>query len=224
MLKRRPTSILQAIFKAKAQVISKALIGLTGLCLSSLFSIAAFGQSYTVEINKTKILQLSSPASAVVVGNPAIADISVHSPTMLFIVGRGYGVTNVIVLNEFGQTVLDADIQVGNNKSNSGKRVLLAGQGWKSFDCNPFCQPAPVLGDDPMFVAQLTGKGQVINNTNTPIATTSFSGQPAPQAVISSAMPQFPPTNSFNPAPSIPDFQQMGPSTRSAMGSDAREF
>ena len=207
-----------------SRIIPHAIIALSGLCLSALLPIAAFGQSYSVEINKTEILQLSSPAAAIVVGNPAIADISVHSPTMLFIIGRGYGVTNVIILDEFGQTIIDADIQVGNNKSNSGKRVLLAGKGWKSFDCNPFCQPAPVLGDDPAFVAQFRGQGQAIDNTNTPITTTTFQAQQPTQTVIGSALPQFPVATSFSPEPLTPELQQLGAPTRSGFGRGGSEY
>ncbi len=207
-----------------SRTIPHAVIGLSGLCLSALLPIAAYGQNYNVEINKTKILQLQSPAAAVVVGNPAIADISVHSPTMLFIVGRGYGVTNVIILDEFGQTIMDADIQVGKNKSNSGKRVLLAGKGWRSFDCNPICQPAPVLGDDPMFVAQFRGKGQAIDNTNTPITTTSFQPQPSAQTFIGAGLPQFPTPGNFSPEPQIPELQKMGASIRPGFERGGREY
>ena len=220
MFKRFLTSISRTTPKA----VSRAFIGLSGLCLSALLPIAAYAQDYSVEINKTKILQLQAPAAAVIVGNPAIADVSVHSPTMLFIVGRGYGVTNVIILDEFGQTIMDADIQVGQNKSSSGKRVLLAGQGWKSYDCNPFCQPAPVLGDDPMFVAQFRGQGQAIDNTNTPISPTAFSGQRATQSATSSAQPGFSVPNTFTPQTFVPELQQLGPPARSNIRGNFREY
>lgn len=198
--------------------IFRTAIAISCLCLSAILSMTAYGQSYSVEINKTEILQIPAPAAAVVVGNPAIADVSVHSPTMLFMVGRGYGVTNVIILDELGQTIMNADIHVKKNDSNSGKRVLLAGQGWKSYDCDPFCQPAPMLGDDPQFVAQFKGQGQTIDNTNSPITTTSFAPQPTGQAVISSALPQFPSPSEFNPEPVMPELQQMNAPLRSAAG------
>lgn len=176
------------MFNRQLTSISRVLIGLMGLSLSTLLPMAAYGQSYNVEINKTKMLQIPSPAGTIVIGNPAIADISIHSPTMVFIVGRGYGVTNVIILDEFGKKIMEADIQVGNSTSNSGKRVLLAGKGWKSFDCSPFCQPAPVLGDDPEFVAKFGTQGQVIDNSNTPISSAISLGQP----VLGSTLPQLP--------------------------------
>jgi len=147
----------------------RSIVGLASLCVTAFMPLTAHAQNYTVDINKTQIMHLPAPASAIVVGNTSIADVSVHSPNLLFIVGRGYGVTNVIVLDEFGQTIMEADIQVKNSHSNTGKRVMLVGQGWRSYECSPFCQPAPVLSDDPGFVAQFRGQGQPINNTGTPI-------------------------------------------------------
>jgi len=156
--------------------IPRAMVSLAVLCFSALLPNIATAEDYSVEINKTKIMHLPAPAGAIIVGNPKIADITVHSPTLLFILGRGYGVTNVIILDDLGNTILEADIQVGGNQTGSGKRLLMAGQGWQSYDCAPFCQPAPVLGDDPNFLANFKGRGQAINNTGTPITTTPFAG------------------------------------------------
>ena len=150
------------------------LIGLTGLCFATLVSQMSYADDYKVEINKTQIMRLPSPASAIVVGNPAIADVSVHSPTMLFVNGRGYGVTNVIILDELGNVMMDTNIQVSKSQSASGKRVLMAGRGWQSYACTPFCQPAPVLGDDPKFLGEFKGEDAGINNTGTPISPSPY--------------------------------------------------
>jgi len=50
------------------------------------------GQSYSVSLNKTEIVRLPSAASAVIIGNPNIADVSVHASDTLFVIGRGFGV------------------------------------------------------------------------------------------------------------------------------------
>lgn len=169
--------------------ISRGMIGFASLCFSILLPNIATADSYNVEINKTKIMHLPAPAGAIIVGNPEIADISVHSPTLLFILGRGYGVTNIIILDDLGNTILETDIQVGGNQSGSGKRLLMAGQGWQSYDCTPFCQPAPVLGDDPKFLANFKAQGQAIDNTGTPITTTEISVPSANVGVLSSTLP-----------------------------------
>ncbi len=156
---------------------SRGIIGLTGLCMTALLPNASAAEDYSVEINKTKIMHLPAPAGAIIVGNPQIADVSVHSPTLLFVLGRGYGVTNVIILDDLGNTILETNIQVGGNQSGSGKRLMMAGEGWQSYDCTPFCQPAPVLGNDPNFVANFKAQNQVIDNTGSAITTTPITGQ-----------------------------------------------
>ncbi len=169
------------MFKQQCTYVLHRLIGISGFCFLALstniasaedYKVTATIEAYHVEINKTKILHIPAPAAAIIVGNPEIADVSVHSPTLLFVLGRGYGVTNVIILDDIGNTILETDIQVGGNQSGSGKRLMMAGKGWQSYDCTPFCQPAPVLGNDPSFVANFSGQVQTIDNTGTPITTT----------------------------------------------------
>ncbi|MBL4854120.1 MAG: pilus assembly protein N-terminal domain-containing protein [Robiginitomaculum sp.] len=187
MIKRQFTRLLRNIASLAG------IFAMTFVPLTSHAQIYNQGQNYTVDINKTQIMHLPAPASAIVVGNTAIADVSVHSPNLLFIIGRGYGVTNVIVLNDLGQTIVEADIQVKNSHSNTGKRVMLVGQGWQSYECSPFCQPAPVLSDDPGFVAQFRGGGQAIDNTGTPVTSASFPTTSSNSGVPGSALPSFQP-------------------------------
>jgi len=192
--------------------VSRAIIGLAGLCFTLLLPSIANAEDYNVEINKTKILHLPAPAGAIIVGNPEIADISVHSPTLLFVLGRGYGVTNVIILDDAGNTILETDIQVGGNQSGSGKRLMMAGQGWQSYDCTPFCQPAPVLGNDPKFLASFKGQGQTIDNTGTPITTTPISGPNVNVGALNTTLPVA--SQSFANATRQPAPQVRGPQAR----------
>lgn len=137
------------------------------------------GGTYNVELNKTQILHIGQAAGAVVVGNPEIADVSVHSADTLFLVGRGYGETNILILNRAGQTIMDADIQVVNSLPGNGVRVYSGSDSRRTYSCAPYCQPAPVLGDEGGFIGQNTKGAAPINNQ---VATSSFStsanGQP----------------------------------------------
>ena len=110
-------------------------------------------QIFRVDLNKTQILRLPTKAGSIVVGNPQIADISIHSPEMIFVVGRGYGETNLIVLDRNGRTVMDADIQVTSVTPDHGVRIFNA-KSRETYSCAPFCQPSPILGDNPEFVGQ----------------------------------------------------------------------
>jgi hypothetical protein len=113
------------------------------------------GQAYQVELNKTQILRLPASAGAIVIGNPSIADVSVHAADTLFVVGRGYGETNLIILDRQGQTLMDTNIQVSQSVSSQSVRVFNRGNR-QSYNCTPSCQPAPVLGDSPDFIGDFT--------------------------------------------------------------------
>ena len=43
------------------------------------------GSLYSVDLNKTEIVRLPENAGAVVIGNPNIADVSIHSANTLFV-------------------------------------------------------------------------------------------------------------------------------------------
>ncbi len=159
---------------------SQLFLGLAGLACTTILPFqSAQADDYVVDINKTQMLRLDKAASAVVIGNPEIADISVHSPNLLLIVGRGYGTTNLIVLDDLGQTIINETIHVRRAFSPSNRRVLVVGKGWQSYNCSPMCQPAPVHGDDPSFVDQYTPTGQSINNTGVPATVTPFTASGA---------------------------------------------
>lgn len=136
------------------------------LAISTLsLSVPSFAKDYSVDINKTEIVYLPAPAAAVVVGNPTIADVSVHSPDTLFLVGRGYGETNLLVLDAQGQTLMNANITVSQGFKSGNVRVFKVGAGRETYNCTPNCQPAPVLGDAPRFSGSFKGKSKPINNT-----------------------------------------------------------
>lgn len=135
----------------------------------------ANSQPYNVELNKTQILRLPTSASAVVIGNPDIADISVHAADTLFIVGRGFGETNLIVLGPNGETIIDADVHVSQKLSSSGVRVYNR-SARQTYNCAGNCQPSPVLGDDPEFIDNFTSDTTQINNTEAFSARNTTSG------------------------------------------------
>jgi len=140
---------------------------------------------FNVELNQTEVVRLSEPAAAIIVGNPKIADISVHSSDTIFVLGRGYGRTNLIVLNAAGQSIMDADVQVVSATGDSSVR-LYSGSMRSTYNCAPYCLPAPVLGDDLEFISLNTPETREIN-------TTSISGpSSAPQSIVGMSVSEEP--------------------------------
>lgn len=158
---------------------SKTVISILSAVTGLIFCSPVQAADYTVEINKTSVLRLPSPAAAVVIGNPEIADISVHSSDTLLLNGRGYGETNILVFDEFGQTVMNAEIQVRAPHSSSAIRVNNIGEGQKTYSCTPQCVPAPIKGDDAAFVGAFEGQSIALSNT---VATGPVSSQQSSQS------------------------------------------
>lgn len=135
-----------------------------GLTASALPALAGDTQTYKVELNKTEIVRLPGAASSIVVGNPKIADVTVQSVDTIFVVGRGYGETNLIVLDAQGNTMMQADLQVVNTLSSHGVRLYNA-KSRETYSCIPYCGPSPVLGDSEEFISGNTSGDREIDTT-----------------------------------------------------------
>lgn len=142
----------------------KSILALSVFALTPAFAHAGTASGhYSVELNKTEVVYLPDSAGAIVIGNPEIADVSIHSANTIFVVGRGFGETNLVVLNAAGHKIMDADIQVVNNLPAHGVRIY-NGSERETYSCAPYCQPSPVLGDSRQFIGANRGRTTAINN------------------------------------------------------------
>lgn len=164
----------------------KSLMLATGLVMTASSAMAG-NDVYKVELNKTEIVKLPSAASSIIVGNPKIADVTVHSVDTIFVVGRGYGETNLIVLDAQGQTMMNTNLQVVNTLSNHGVRLYNA-RDRETYSCIPYCGPSPVLGDTPAFIAGNTSSEREIEGTIAG-ATTSQNATPGNDGNLTSESP-----------------------------------
>lgn len=60
------------------------------------------GEAVQVVVDHAKVLRLPDKAQTVIVGNPAIADVTVQRNGVMVITGKSYGVTNLIALDATG--------------------------------------------------------------------------------------------------------------------------
>ncbi len=90
-----------------------------------------------VGLNEAVRMKLGSPAQDVIVGNPAIADVTVSDPQHLIVVGKAPGVTNLIVVNAAGRAIVNERILVG--ASNAGIVTLTSGSDTLAYACQPDC-------------------------------------------------------------------------------------
>lgn len=82
--------------------------------------------SYTIELNKGKLVRLPSPASAVMISDPDIADVQVVSPNLVYINGRRVGETNVLIIDDQDRELLHGSVSVTHNLSKLNKALSRA--------------------------------------------------------------------------------------------------
>lgn len=77
----------------------------------------AHAQSLGVEIDRSTRVALRGSVASVIVGNPAIADVTVVDANTLFVTGKGYGVTEVIAVDGVGRTIYQSEVVVTGGSS-----------------------------------------------------------------------------------------------------------
>lgn len=121
---------------------SRMLAGLLIAGAASLSAAPAFAEGIAVLVNQAKIVKLSRNADTIIVGNPEIADASVQDASTLVLTGKGFGVTNLVVLDHDGQTIVDEQVTVSRQSVNSVRVYRRASV--QTLSCTPVCEAAYV--------------------------------------------------------------------------------
>lgn len=127
-----------------------------------------------VELDQAKIYRLAAPASTIVIGNPAIADATLQDSQTLIVTGRAYGQTNLIVLDEQGETI--TDVQLAVLAASENFVTIYKGAKRQSLSCLPECQPAAVPGDDSEHFGNILSQVSQHNGVGTGSPTTASTG------------------------------------------------
>jgi len=90
----------------------RRLLIAAALAVAAIATPVLAGNQTSVAIDHTTRINLRAAAGSVIVGNPAIADVTVVDERTLFLSGRGYGVTEVTVLDPLGRTIWSGEVVV----------------------------------------------------------------------------------------------------------------
>lgn len=113
--------------------------------LLSLAGPAIAANDVTIYADQAKIIHVTGQPGTVVVGNPYIADVTVQGERVV-LMGRNYGVTNVIILDREGKQLAALDVTVQITDKNA-VHVFKAG-GRMSLACAPVCEQTLQVGDE----------------------------------------------------------------------------
>jgi len=125
-------------------VIIAALIGL-GILPAGALGKANASDLLLVPVDEARIVRLDRGPTSVVVGNPLIADAVVQEGGILIVVGKNYGTTNIIALDENGKELTHLSVNVRTGGLNS--LSLFRGTGRISYNCSPICETELDVGD-----------------------------------------------------------------------------
>ena len=117
----------------RAALIAAALAGAAAL------PGAAKAQALNVEIDQSARIQLRGQAGSVIVGNPQIADVTVVDANTLFVTGKGYGVTEVVVVDGVGRTLFQSQVVVAGG--DAGRVRVWRGAQVTEMACAASCAP-----------------------------------------------------------------------------------
>lgn len=93
-----------------------------------------------VVLNHARIVKLSQPAATVIIGNPEIADATVRDSRTLVLTGRGFGQTNLVILDQGGNPILDERIAV--SRENGTALRIYRRADIETLSCEPYCEKA----------------------------------------------------------------------------------
>ncbi len=114
-----------------------------------------------ITLDHAKVARLPVGATTLVVGNPAIADVTMLKGGVAMVVtGKGYGETNLIALDAQGNIIDEKQIDVEPTRS---VLVVQRGSDRESYWCNPTCMPTVQLGDENKAFTEASGQIGVRN-------------------------------------------------------------
>jgi len=131
-----------------------------GVSALVLVSGAAFAADIRLGMDQVRVVTLRTPFKAVSVGNPLIADATIIDENHVFVVGKEFGTTNLVAVDDEGNQVAEELITVTTQQ---GRMVTLQrGTNWSTLTCNAErCDVRPTPGDEPVrFQYETLGIGQ----------------------------------------------------------------
>lgn len=121
----------------------RALIAV--LAAAALAGVAHAGE-VKVALDQSRPISLPASATGVVVGNPSVAGVSIQNDRLLFVTGRSYGSTNLIVVGPSGRPIFEARVTVIPDETNVV--MVTRGAATARLDCSPMCRRRPDISDE----------------------------------------------------------------------------
>ena len=107
-------------------------------------SAVARGSGMTVEVNQSRRVVLGGAIANVIVGDPTVADVVMVDAHSVVVVGKGFGMTQVMVIDHAGHALMDSRVTVV--APNAGRVTVYRGAVSTDYSCAGRCQPMATPG------------------------------------------------------------------------------
>jgi Flp pilus assembly secretin CpaC len=120
----------------------------------------AFAAGIALSMDEVRTVSFATPVATVYVGNPSIADINMIDARHAFVIGKGFGSTNIVALDGDGKQVFDTQIAVLASATNSGSTLVLnRGTQRATYTCTAsHCEATPQVGDGQTAFDSINGQ------------------------------------------------------------------
>ncbi|ADZ72088.1 pilus assembly protein N-terminal domain-containing protein [Polymorphum gilvum] len=106
---------------------------------------AAETEPVAVTVDRAKVFRIEAPADTVIVGNPSIADVTMHDRFTVVVTGKTFGTTNLVILDKDSQPIIDEVIVV--RPPETDVVTVTRNLNRYSYSCSPTCEPTVRVGD-----------------------------------------------------------------------------
>jgi hypothetical protein len=117
-----------------------------GLSFAQAAGTGAPPDTLRITLDQATVAKVPTGTATLVVGNPAIADVTMLKGGVgMVVTGKGYGQTNLVAIDADGTVIDEKQIVVVPTHS---VLVVQRGDARSSYTCNPTCMPTVQLGDE----------------------------------------------------------------------------
>ena len=114
-----------------------------------------------IVLDQATLMRLPEKVSTIVIGNPLIADIAVQSGGLIVVTGKGYGATNLIVLDRAGTVLMERQVVVRGATDHT--MTVYRGAERETHSCTPNCERRITLGDSLGYFTAVSGQTDARN-------------------------------------------------------------
>jgi hypothetical protein len=100
-----------------------------------------------IKIDRAQVFNIPVESKTLIIGNPAIADVSIVQPGLMVITGKAFGLTNLVSLDQDGRQIANSMLRV--TAASEQMLTIMRGADNETVHCpeGGVCKPTITLGD-----------------------------------------------------------------------------